>query len=54
MTHTRTNTTKLSKDEWEEMIALKNAINYNPHTVIPEKMEQFSSYLVQSLKQRGG
>jgi hypothetical protein len=54
MTHTRTNTTELSKDEWNEMIALKNAINYNPQTVIPEKMEEFSSYLVQSLKQRGG
>ena len=54
MTHTRTNTTELSKDEWEEMVALKNAINFNPATIHPNKQEEFTAYLVQSLKQRGG
>lgn len=54
MTYSRINKQQLNKNEWDEMVALKNAINYNPYTVIPEKMEEFSSYLVQSLKQRGG
>lgn len=45
---------KLSDEEWNEMFALKNAISERPETVIPEKMEMFSAYLVQSLRQRGG
>jgi hypothetical protein len=45
---------ELTEDEWEEMKALKNAINEAPHTVSPDKMEQFTSYLVRSMKERGG
>jgi len=54
MTYARINKHQLNKNEWDEMIALKNAINYNPATVNPEKQEEFTAYLVQSLKQRGG
>jgi len=45
---------KLTEDEWKEMSALKNAINDGPNTVHPDKMEQFTAYLVRSLKERGG
>jgi len=36
------------------MVALKNAINHDITQVVPEKMEQFTDYLVRSLKERGG
>lgn len=45
---------KLTEAEWEEMSALKNAINDCPQSVVPEKMEEFTAYLVRSLKERGG
>jgi hypothetical protein len=44
----------LSSEQWKEMFALKNAISERPETVIPEMMERFTAYLVQSLRQRGG
>ena len=44
----------LTDDEFREMIALKNAINELPQSVSPLKMEEFTSYLVRSLKERGG
>ena len=45
---------KLTDAEWNEMTALKNAINDRPQAVVPEKMEEFTAYLVRSLKERGG
>lgn len=48
------NKNKLTDDEWKKMIDLKNAINQYPQSVIPEKMEEFTEYLVRSLKERGG
>jgi len=54
MTLAKTNTKTLSSDEWNEMVALKNAINHDITQVVPEKMEQFTDYLVRSLKERGG
>lgn len=45
---------ELSDDEWNEMIALKNAINERPQAVAPQKMEEFTQYLVRSLRERGG
>ena len=45
---------KLSDAEWNEMSALKNAINQRPQSVVPEKMEEFTAYLVRSLKEKGG
>jgi len=47
-------TKKLTQDEWDEMTALKNAINQHPSAVIPEKMEAFTEYLVRSLREKGG
>jgi hypothetical protein len=44
----------LNEDEWEELVALKNAINERPQSVVPEKLEQFTEYLVRSLRERGG
>jgi hypothetical protein len=45
---------KLTDAEWKEMTALKNAINQSPQSVIPEKMEEFTEYLVRSLREKGG
>jgi len=45
---------KLTDDEWKEMTALKNAINERPSSVVPEKMEEFTEYLVRSLREKGG
>jgi len=45
---------KLTDDEWREMTALKNAINDRPQSVVPEKMEAFTEYLVRSLREKGG
>jgi len=44
----------LTEDEWYRMTALKNVINQRPQSVVPEKMEEFTEYLVRSLKERGG
>ena len=46
--------TPLSDIEYNDMLALKNAINYDISTVVPEKMEEFSDYLVRSLRELGG
>ena len=54
MTYQTKRDTKLTEKEYDEMVALKNAIDYDISTVIPEKMEEFSEYLVRSLKERGG
>ncbi len=45
---------KLTDEEFNEMTALKNAINQRPSAVIPEKMEEFTEYLVRSLREKGG
>ena len=46
--------TKLTDEEFNEMIALKNAINQLPQAVSPEKLETFTEYLVRSLREIGG
>ena len=50
MTLSRTGPEKLTVEEWDELNALRRAINYNPHTVTPEKMEKFTELLVRSLQ----
>jgi hypothetical protein len=50
MTLSKTGTEQLTKEEWDELVALKNAINDNPATVHPEKMEKFTELLVRSLE----
>lgn len=54
MTLARTTNSELTQEEWSELVALKDAINYNPHTVTPEKMELFSELMVRSLIEKGG
>ncbi len=54
MTYSARKNTKLTEDEWDEMSALKKAINHRPQSVHPDKMEEFTEYLVRSLKERGG
>ena len=40
----------LSNAEWNELVALKDAINHNPASVHPEKMELFTELLLRSLE----
>lgn len=54
MTLSRTSTKPLTEEEWDELFALKQAINQYPHTVSPEKMEEFTELMVRSLQERGG
>jgi len=54
MTFSSRKQTELTDEEWKEMTALKDAINQRPQSVVPEKMEEFTEYLVRSLKERGG
>lgn len=44
----------LTEQEWSEMVALNRAINQMPQSVVPEKMEMFTEYLVRSLREKGG
>ena len=53
MTLAKTGTSELTKEEWNELVALKEAINYCPHTVTPEKMELFTELMVRSLEGKG-
>lgn len=39
---------ELTQEEWDELVALKEAINDNPATVHPEEMELFTQLLVRS------
>ena len=42
-------TAKLTEDEWNEFVALKSAININPASVHPDKMEKFTELFVKTL-----
>lgn len=44
---------ELTPEEWEELIALKDAISYDPHTVDPQSMERFTELFVRSLEGKG-
>jgi len=44
---------KLTDDEWNEMNALRKVINQSPQALVPEKMEEFTEYLVRSLREMG-
>jgi hypothetical protein len=48
MTHSNFQTGSLTDSEWNELVALKNAINQNPASVHPDKMELFTELLVRS------
>lgn len=40
---------KISKEEWDELAALKSVINMNPAAVHPDKMEKFTELFVKTL-----
>lgn len=44
-------TMSLTQEEYEEMRALKSAINEYPASVIPEKQERFTELFVRSLRE---
>lgn len=46
----KSGTSNLTQEEWNELVALKNAINDAPNTVAPHKMEKFTELLVRSLE----
>lgn len=48
MTYSQPKTEQLTDAEWRELVALKEAINHNPASVHPEKMELFTELLVRS------
>ena len=50
MTLAKTGTEVLTKEEWNELVALKDAITYAPQTVSAEKMEKFAELMVRSLE----
>lgn len=53
MTLAKTGTSELTEEEWNELVALKEAINYYPHTVSASKMEKFTELMVRSLEGKG-
>jgi hypothetical protein len=50
MTLPKTSTETLTKEEWNELVALKDAITYRPASVSAEKMEKFAELMVRSLE----
>ena len=53
MTLAKTGTSDLTAEEWNELVALKDAINYAPQTVSASKMEKFTELMVRSLEGKG-
>jgi len=53
MTQAKSGGPNLTKDEWDELIALKEAIKYDPASVHFEKMERFTELMVRSLEGKG-
>ena len=50
MTLAKTGTENLTQEEWDELVALKEAISYAPQTVSAEKMEKFAELMVRTLE----
>lgn len=48
MTSSKSTTSHLTDDEWNELDALRKVINQNPAAVHPDKMEKFTELLVRS------
>jgi hypothetical protein len=53
MTLSKTSMDYLTKEEWNELNALREAINYDPSQVCPQKMEKFTELFVRSLYGKG-
>ena len=50
MTLSKTGTAELTQEEWDELVALKDAISYAPQTVSADRMEKFAELMVRSLE----
>jgi len=50
MTLSKSGSEVLTKEEWDELVALKEAISYAPQTVSAEKMEKFAELMVRTLE----
>ena len=50
MTLAKTGPGILTDEEMKELVALKEAITYAPHTVSANKMEKFAELMVRSLE----
>jgi thioester reductase-like protein len=46
-------TMNLNQEEWDELVALKNAINHCPAQVHYDKMERFTELMVRTLYGKG-
>jgi hypothetical protein len=44
---------ELNQEEWDELVALKDAINYNPASVHYDRMERFTELFVKTLEGKG-
>ena len=53
MTLAKTGGSNLTTEEWNELVALKDAINYNPSSVHYQKMERFTELMVRTLEGKG-
>ena len=49
----KTGTSELTQEEWNELFALKDAINFNPATVHYNKMERFTELFVKTIEGKG-
>lgn len=50
MTLPKTSNENLTEEEWNELVALKDAITYCPQSVSAQKMEKFAELMVRSLE----
>ena len=50
MTLPKTGDINLTTEEWNELVALKDAITYAPQTVSAQKMEKFAELMVRTLE----
>ena len=50
MTLPKSSSEVLTQEEWNELVALKEAITYAPQTVSAEKMEKFAELMVRTLE----
>ena len=53
MTQFSSKNPNLTVDEWDELCALKDAINQNPAQVHYDKMERFADLMVRTLQGKG-
>jgi len=49
----KTKSMELNQEEWDELVALKDAINYNPASVHYDRMERFTELFVKTLEGKG-